>query len=233
MMVFRSLRIQLIWRVGLLLLLGIATIYLAAFTPFWLSAIWTGLAFMGIGWALIRFLERRHRHLEQFLQAISQADFSQQTQIRQDPMAPLYGQVRDLLSQLRSERASQHTYLQQVVEHIDIALIGFDDAGEISLINQAARNLLQKPYLHRIQSMAQSHPALWTAIQQARPGTPQLVEIEQDAIPKSLAIQSSQFTLLERPHQLVSLQDISRELQQRELDAWEKLIRVITHEINN
>ena len=139
----------------------------------------------------------------------------------------------DTFQSLRSEKESQHQYLQTVVEHIGQALLCFDKDGKVLLMNEAARHLFQRPYLRSLESMSRIHEALYSKIRDIRSGEQELFKYNQDGRLVYLAVHATEFKLLGRPHKLISFQDISIEMETQEEESWQKLIRVLTHEISN
>lgn len=236
MLLYRSFRIQLILRLVLIILLGCASWYIATQTSFWLVALWTGLLLLGVFWELVRYIERNHRALDQFVAAIGQNDFSQSFVNKADHTQTTkhaYERILTTFRALRSQKESQHQLLQQVVEQVSQAMICYTESEEIVLMNQAAKNLFQRRHAHQLQGLDKTSPQLADLIRNLPVGQQQLHKYWQGGRWYYLAVQATHFKLLAEPHKLISFQDISAEMDAQEVNSWQKLIRVLTHEISN
>lgn len=233
----RRYRLQLALRlVGIAATVGVA-VWLGAMAA-WVPAALVGLAAVAQGWALIRTTERTPRELLRFLEAIRYDDLSLQVSAHgRGPMfeaiADGFAEVTDAFRRLRTEREEQAQFLQTVVRHVGVALVAFRSDGEVVLFNIAAKRLLGLPRLRRIEGVAPVSRRLAEALPALRTGEQALVRVERGDRTLELAVRATQFRLAGEPHTLVSLQDIRHELEEKEMEAWQQLTRVLTHEIVN
>lgn len=208
------------------------------------SSTWTGVLVLAVllamwqGWALLRYVERTPRELLRFLEAIRYDDLSLAVGAHgRGPMfeaiADRFAEVTEAFRQLRSEREEQAQYLQTVVRHVGIALIAFRGDGEVALLNTAAKRLLGLPRLRHVGGLAALSPRLAEMLPRLQSGERTLVRVERGDRTLDLAVHATQFRLAGEPHTLVSLQDIRSELEEKEMEAWQQLTRVLTHEIVN
>ena len=208
------------------------------------SSTWSGvLVMLGLlavwqAWAIIRYAERMPRELLRFLEAIRYDDLSLTVGAHgRGPLfqaiADRFAEVTEAFRQLRTEREEQAQYLQTVVRHVGIALIAFRADGEVALLNTAAKRLLGLPRLRHVEGLAALSPRLAETLPQLQSGERRLVRVERDDRTLDLAVDATHFRLAGEPHVLVSLQDIRSELEEKEMEAWQQLTRVLTHEIVN
>jgi len=122
---------------------------------------------------------------------------------------------------------------RKIVQHIGVGLVVFDGSGDVALINNAAKRLLRVPRLGNIDDLDRVSPALTTGLRPLGPGDQQLVRLEAEGESIQLALHASVFRMRDREHTLVSLYDIGGALEEKEMEAWQNLIRVLTHEIMN
>ncbi|MHA7102226.1 sensor histidine kinase [Roseivirga pacifica] len=231
---FRRFRWHIIWRIALLLVLGFSTIYVLTQTHFWLVSIWLTLAFILVLIALIRYIEKSHRELRYFLLSIQQGDFSNSyPHKKEDELNFAFHTINDVLKNLRNEKASNLIYLQTVVEHISVAIICFDESQKIVLANRSSKELFQKDLLTSMNSLLNINEQISEEILQLNSGEKTLLKLQINNRLVNLSIQATEFKLQEKAFKLVSFQDIKAELEANELDSWQKLIRVLTHEIKN
>lgn len=189
-------------------------------------------------WSLIRFVDRTNRDLARFFQAVRYSDFSQ-TYVTGglgssfDELKRSFNEVLDAFRATRAEKEEQALYLQMVVQHIGVGLVAFDRQGEVSLINNAAKRLLRVNRLGNVSDLESRGPGLAQTLTTLGPRRKALLRLEEDGEVRQLACFAALFRTGEEEHRLVSLHDIQSELEEQEMEAWQRLIRVLTHEIMN
>jgi nitrogen fixation/metabolism regulation signal transduction histidine kinase len=136
--------------------------------------------------------------------------------------------LADLLADQRTRTIEATALLRRVVEVIDVPLFAFDPDGLLRLVNSAGERLLQKPasaLLGRSVDQIGMSPIV------AASNETQIVLAQ---TPNSRwLIRRSQFRQEGVPHTLLVLSDVSRALRDEERSAWQRLIRVLGHELNN
>jgi len=237
-MIYKNFRINIIFRIILIFALAFAGIYIAFSQYFWMVSIWIGLAVVLLIIELIRYLEKSRRELGLFLHAISQGDFSlhyakNKKHKKQKDFHCAYSLILDTMRKLRDEKEIQFQYLQNVITHIRVALICFDKDYRIHLLNDAAKELFQRQHMNSINVFSHIDRNLKECIQTIRSKEKELIKIVIEDELYHLSVQAIEFKLQETEYKLVSFQDIKTELEEQEILAWQKLIRVLTHEINN
>lgn len=237
-MVFRQFQINLVIRIIVLTATIAASVYLLMNTssvamPLFL----TGATLLQV-YALIRYVAKTNRDLARFFQSIQYADFSQS--FTDEGRGKIYSELTQTLNDIikafqreRIEKEEHYLYLQTVVEHIGIALISFDQNGHVSLINRAAKRLLKVPRLGNIHALEQVSLPLVQTLLNLKPGHRDLVKIEINNEPMQLAVHATEIRMHGHAYTLASIHNIQSELEKKELEAWQNLIRVLTHEIMN
>ncbi len=192
--------------------------------------------------SLIGMLEKSNRDLIRFLDAIRYEDFTQNFSGGGlggsfDELKNSFNEILHRFRQTRAEREESLRYLQTVVQHIGAGLIAFTTDGKIHLINTSARRLLKNAYpageWRDVNQIEKFSPTLRDAITQLKPGEKKSIAIEYNNERTHYMIQTTEFKLRERLFRLVSIQNIQNELDEKEMEAWQNLIRVLTHEIMN
>lgn len=235
-MFFKRFRFQVIVRILLLSLSIFAFFYFLLQTRFY-ATIGVALIFVfSQVYTLIRFLEKTNRELQRFFLAIKYGDFSRSFSGKEfgPSFAGLISAFNDVIAkmqQTRSEREEHYRYLQTIVHHVGIGLITFAPDGEVSMINTAAKRLLQVGHLKTIAALSGFSKPLVEKLFALKAGEKALVKIESQDM--ELVIRAADFRMHEQKYTLVSLENIQGELQEKELEAWQNLIRVLTHEIMN
>ena len=237
-MIYKNFVIQIILRVLLLFACTFSFCYIIISTNWKITPVLIFTATVLVVIDLIRYVSKTNRDLSSFLHAINYHDFSiafsdGRRGNSHKELKNAFNTIIKSFNKLKADKESHHMYLQNVVEHVNIALLGFNGDGEIKMMNNAAKQLLQKAYITHLDALERIDPKLSNSIKNARHGEHQLVNcmIQGQHVPLSITV--SEFRLQDEHVCLVSLQNIQQELDQKEVDAWQKLIRVMTHEIMN
>ncbi len=108
---------------------------------------------------LVLYVERTHRELSWFLGAVAHGDYSVPIpELKKgrvfDELEGVYRSLRAELIRLNTEKAANYQYLEAVVEHVGVALLCFDEGGEVVMMNEPARRLLDMPHVYSWRSLA-------------------------------------------------------------------------------
>lgn len=235
-MVFKRFRIACAVRVFLLALTILGAVLLVPEHFGWAALV--GLAAVYETFSLFRYVEHVNRDLARFFFSVQYADSGQSFKDEglgrsfRDLKAAMAG-VMDTLRRVRSEREEQAQYLETMVQHVGIGLLVFQPDGRVELINNAAKRLLRVPWLKNVAALRSFSPELVETLLRLPTQEKGFVRIAGENETLTLALSATEFRLRGRDYRLVSLQNIQRELEEKEMEAWQKLIRVITHEIMN
>lgn len=237
-MVFKNFRLNCIIRILLLAVFIFIFIYFIMNTNLFAVYFIFGAAIIYQIFSLIHYIEKTNRDLYRFLEAIKYDDFSQSFSAKNlgtsfTELKQAFNEVLLKFQKTRAEREEHHRYLETVVQHIGIGLISFKLDGEIGLINTAAKRLLKSPQLKNIKSLNKLSQELVRTLFKLEPGEKALVKFTDENETLQFAIYATGFILREQRYKLVSLQNIQTELEEKEMEAWQNLIRVLTHEIMN
>jgi nitrogen fixation/metabolism regulation signal transduction histidine kinase len=187
---------------------------------------------------LVRYVEKTSRELASFLSFVANHDFST------PPLLPHKGHVfRELqdayrllageFRHLNLQKAANHEYLEAVVEHVGVALVCLDSQGNVSMVNQPALRLFDVPHLNSVRTFSRVDDRLPAVLQQLGDGDRVLFSVRRGDDTLQLVLYATTFELLQKRYKLVSFQNIRNELDRQEIDSWQKLMRVLTHEIMN
>lgn len=188
--------------------------------------------------SLISYVEKTNRDLKRFLEAIKFEDFSQTFTVSGlgssfDVLKEAFNDVLKKFQLTRAEKEEHYRYLQTVVQHIGIGLISYQSDGKVELINNAAKKILNVPRLKDIQSLESFSKSLVDILLNLKSGEKALVKVEDKDELLQLVLYAAEFSMRGQRYTLVSIQNIQSELEEKEMEAWQNLIRVLTHEIMN
>lgn len=217
---------------------GCLTGFLFFYSPYWMAGIWTTMATIALFYETVRFVDQSERKLTTFLQSLKQNDFSvtfpESEKSNDYDLHHAFNQLNDTFKNLRSEKESQHQLLQVVVEHAAVPLICFEESNnEVYLINDAAKNLFQIPFLQKIDSLWRVDRSLPDFLKDVQDGDKSSLKIILQGKSIFLSVTSRHLVFKDKNLKLIALTDVSSELAAREAEAWQKLLRVLTHEISN
>jgi two-component system, NtrC family, nitrogen regulation sensor histidine kinase NtrY len=136
--------------------------------------------------------------------------------------------LADMLQDQRAGALEASALLRRVVGSIDAPVLAFDPAGVLRLMNPAAENVLALATDNIGQPAAEL--GLTGLLDEPDEG---VVELEQDGRSIRWMVHRSTFRQRGVPHALLLLTDVSAALREEERQAWQRLIRVLGHEINN
>lgn len=187
---------------------------------------------------LIHYLNKINRDLNRFFHAVKDSDSTEsfssvKTGKDYSKLNCLFDEINENLQHVKIEKENQYFYLKYIVEHVDVGLIAFENSGRIDLANRAVKKLLKLPELRHIEKMNSIHPEFENKLRKLNSGQQKLMVLPVNDDTLHLLIRATEFKLLEKRIKLVSFQNIRTELDEKELESWQKLIRVLTHEIMN
>ncbi|MCB0487172.1 MAG: ATP-binding protein [Cyclobacteriaceae bacterium] len=173
-----------------------------------------------------------------FFLAISQKDFTTtySEQGKGKSFSRLYASLNHITNQFRSiseEKEAQYIFLSLLVEQIRVGILSIDQHGKVHLINQTMKGFLTNPNIKSLDELEISDKELAMAFRDAQAGDSQVIRKAIDGKITPLTILASEISIRDNRFKLISAQDIRNELEANELEAWQRLIRVLTHEIMN
>jgi two-component system, NtrC family, nitrogen regulation sensor histidine kinase NtrY len=188
--------------------------------------------------SLIRFIDRANQDILDFFEAIKRNDFSIPGEGRKDHsysqfLHQEFSAMIERLKQFRTNRDEHQQYLTTIVQHVGIGIITFDTGGKIQIMNIAARRLLKVGQIANIAELSTINEQLVSAFWKLRTGGRELMMVEIGGEERQFSIYAIELSLGGENYKLISLQNIRTELEEKEMEAWQKLVRVLTHEIMN
>jgi len=186
---------------------------------------------------LIYFVHHTNRELSKLFYAIRHADFS--ISFRDKHLGNSFRELQDSFAaiidtykQVKIEKEAQFHFLQALVNQINIGILAVE-GDSIELINGRAEELLKIRRTAKWSLLRQLNPSLITTIESLGEQGRRLVELDLGNESKMVALEVTTLLILDKSVRLITLQDINSEIEQKEIEAWHKLIRILTHEIMN
>ncbi|NTV83682.1 MAG: ATP-binding protein, partial [Bacteroidales bacterium] len=237
-MVFNRFRVAIAWRVILLALTVLLLFLLLEMPRYRFSAILIGLLFILEVILLIRFVERTNRKLTRFFESIRYADFSSSFS---DPglgksfedLSREFNLVIEAFRKYRTEKEEHFNYLQTVIQHISIGILVFRRDGKVEVFNQGLSKMLNIRNIRLVSDLGKIKDDLPATLMGLKAGNSTLFKVFSRDVLLQLSITATEFRMHSEDYTLVSVQNISTELDEKEIESWQKMIRVLTHEIMN
>jgi two-component system, NtrC family, nitrogen regulation sensor histidine kinase NtrY len=187
---------------------------------------------------LVNLVNKTNSDLEKFFSSLQDHDssirFSDIT--KSSSFSKLHERMNYLNSliqktKIENERTGQ--FLQSIVDHVDVGLMAFDSSGKIEIYNRAARKYLNTNQPLNLSLLETTNNEIFKIVNSIRPGQEILHKMKRENISQSILVKSSELKFENNTIKLISFQDLTNELDKKELDSWQRLIRVLTHEIMN
>jgi len=187
---------------------------------------------------IVRFVRRTNEELSRFLAAARYADYSQRFEMTDQGAGfeELGETLVDIMSSFRDARQSQEEelrHLKALVDHVPVPLLSLGADKKIRLHNNAARRLFGSARVRSLDDLSQFGTEFAAQVASMEAGQRLLANFVADGVEKQLTLAATKIAIAQRVETLVSLQDIQSELDGAQLQAWQDLVRVLTHEIMN
>lgn len=184
------------------------------------------------------YVSRTNREITRFLEAARHADYSQRFSFDNvgagfDELGNTFSEILEKMSAARSDREIELRRLRALIDHTPIPLLTIHGDDTITLQNNAARRMFGAAHVTKLKDLRQFGVSFFTAVDESVPGDRELVSFSVDGVEYKLILATTENIVAGDAIRLVSLQDIQSELDVTQADAWQDLVRVLTHEIMN
>ena len=237
-MTYKNFRLNIIFRVLLLVVTIYILVHVIQNGEYYMTPFLFAILLLLQTLSLINYIEKTNRIVSSFLESIRFSDFSRTFQAEGlgssfDGLKRSFNKVIEDFQKIRSEKEEHYFYLQQIISHVEIGILAYRTDGTVEMINNSAKKLFNLQSLKNIQLLETWSPGLESVFFDIKPGDNQLVKVSRGEDVLQLSIYATQFKINDREIILVSIKNIQSELEEQEMKAWQKLIRVLTHEIMN
>jgi len=196
--------------------------------------------------SLIYYVNNTNYSLVKFLEALKNEDYSVyfSPSKKGDSFAKVFDDfnlIIKIFKRNKIEKEAQYKYFKYILEHVNLGIISIKKEDlynehsneEIFFLNKAASDILQQPqhkYWHRLVNHV---PWLENELKKIADGGKILVDFGDELEHKQLSLEVVEIQLLNIPYLIISFQDIRSEIEQKEIEAWHNVIRVLAHEMLN
>jgi len=234
----KNLYFNIIFRVILIVLFSIVLSYFLAVDRSLRFSIICLLTLVFLTINLISYLNSTNKKIRFFFDSVRNDDsnLSFPAETKNTALRELYqsmNRVNHQIQQLKIENRQQEQYFRTLLEHLAAGIITYNDKGFILHANSSAKKLLSIEVLTHLQQIERKDHKLFEIINSIKPFERKLVAVTAEAGEIQLSLKATSFKTNENELVILSIQDIKNELDEKEIESWMKLIRVLMHEIMN
>ena len=187
---------------------------------------------------MIWYLTRIRRDLLKLINALSNDDPTMQfSRVRNDPyFSEIHKGFNELIRDfrlVRLDKEAEQRFFEATVNHVKFGLVAYDQDGNVEMVNDSFLDLFKLNRIENIDALKAKSADLPSMLEKLNLLSESLQKIKIDGHPYHLIFLTSRFRIKGKDITLVSVRDISREIDQNELEAWQKLMRILRHEILN
>jgi len=185
---------------------------------------------------LIVYVTKTNRVLKSFMESLRYLDTVRIHKGKGrsfEELERLYNEIISIIRKVETEKETNRLYFRSIIDHAGVGILSFDDQGDVEIVNTAFMKMLGIKTLTNISSLAGVYNQLPEMLRTMKPADQKLLRITVNQEFLGLALRIAELRVQNKKIRLASLQNIQHELEEEELDAWQKLIRVLTHEIMN
>jgi nitrogen fixation/metabolism regulation signal transduction histidine kinase len=229
--------IALVFRLALILVIMFLFVSFQGDETLFFNKLILALIFTALVAELIHSVNRTNRELTQLLNAIRYSDYT--VTFDKKSLGRSFSDLDESLTQLvyairdaKIEKEGQFQFLQKLVNQMSIGVIAVHN-DEIELINPIAQTLLNAKGVKNWKLLQEMNPVFGNEIASFGDSGRKLMDLKMDGMTRLMTIELSTISILEKTHRIITIQDINSEMEQKEIEAWHKLINILTHEIMN
>lgn len=235
----KDFNIQLAVTAGLALFCGITLTWGISGTPYaMLLAIVSGLSVLAMTWKLTRQYKQHERKVLFLLDAIENNDFSihfpEQAKGKNNPgVNEALNRVARILYNVKRETAQREKYYELILDSVDTGIVVLNGNGMVYQKNDMALQLLGLNVFTHVKQLARTDKRLAEMLEKSKGGEKKQIKFYNERKTINLSIRVSSISIHDEILRLIVLNDINHELDEKEMDSWTRLTRVLTHEIMN
>jgi len=236
-MTFNTFRISILIRLSFIIINTFLLVWLFQEQKFITAIVSTGILIAQI-FLIIKYIEQTNRKLSQFFDNIKYNDFtssfvSENTGESFEQLNKSFNQVIAQFQKTRAEKEEHYNQLQTIIQHISIGILTYRKDGEVDIYNNVVKKIFKVNNFKKIQELSVIEKSLPQTLLNLQQNDSKLIKIFLDDELLQLSVQATEFKKKGEEYLLVSVKNIHSELERKEIESWQKLIRVLTHEIMN
>ena len=224
-------------RLALVMLMAGACVWLTMeHNWLWLSVVFPTLVWTV--WGFYRFYTYNNRKVAFLLDAIENHDsavhfYEQVVDKDSSQVNVMLNRIARILHNVKQETIQREKYYELIMDFVETGIVVIDDRGTVFQKNQKALKLLGMEVLTNVRQLSRVSEHLEKAFAEAHSGQKLQVEYATERGMMHLSMRVSGMVIQDKQLHIIALNDINHELDEREIDSWIRLTRVLTHEMMN
>ena len=188
---------------------------------------------------LFMFLNKTNRNLARFLLLLTQEDTSvlawkDQVERTFKGLHHSFRKVNEEISRIKLEKEKGSILLHGIIQHMNTGILAIDESGRVEVVNDAALSTLGVNYMEHIHDLEMIQEGISGLFSDLKYDSGNVIRVRKEGgyeVP--VLVRVSLLKLEERTLRLYSIQDITSQLEANEIESWQKMTRVLSHEISN
>lgn len=189
-------------------------------------------------WSLLYFIQNMHRKVHLFFEAIKNEDgslhFSENQQDKH--LKGLYqslNRINQFITEIRIREVHSERFFKEFMKRSASGLMAVDQDNFVEIINDAALKIIGLANLTHLDRLQDLYPSLHELLLQLKSGQSQSIKLLEGNELRQITVKVVDIRFSEKEYRIFSLYDIKNEIEENELETWQKLMRIMTHEIMN
>jgi two-component system, NtrC family, nitrogen regulation sensor histidine kinase NtrY len=187
---------------------------------------------------LVYFMNGIHRKVAFFFDAVTNEDTTlhYSESVRTKSLLALHTSLNKLnthITEIKLKNEHNERFFREMLKYSATGLIAVNEKGYVEQINDSALEIIGFPHIEHMDLLRQKNRELYEQMVLIIPGEGRTIKLLVGSELRSLSVKVSLLNFGNNRFRLYSISDIRAELEENELDSWQKLIRVMTHEIMN
>jgi two-component system, NtrC family, nitrogen regulation sensor histidine kinase NtrY len=237
-MISKNLYLNLMIRIFLLVILSVIAGYLIATGKSPRFSLICFVAVIIITANLITFLNATNKKIRYFFDSVRNDDSNLffPVEEKNKTVKEIYrnmNRINEQIQKLKIENRNQEQYFRTLIEHLAIGIITFNNKGFILHSNSSAKKLMETDVLTHIKQLERIDKKLYQTVNSIKPSERKLVPMKTERGEIQLSLKAASLRTNNDEFVILSVQDIKNELDEKEVESWMKLIRILMHEIMN
>ena len=189
--------------------------------------------------SIFKFTIRRYSEMTRFFESIKYRDFTQSFNEDSGPkdireLHRGFNSINETIKTVNKEKEVQYLYLQKILELVNTGIIAYNiESGSVLWVNDSFNQVLNIPTIKNIQFVKKRNSKMFADVFETSHVNGDTIIIESENDKTKILISTSSFKVKDEEFKLIVLQNIEDTLNQNQAEAWNKLLRVMTHEIMN
>lgn len=141
--------------------------------------------------------------------------------------------ISKLYGEVKTEKEAEHLFLQHLIDEINVGVLVYDDSGRITLKNKSFTHIFNVKASNNIDALKFENGEVCDLLKESVGKNPTVIRLMINQERLILSVSVSRFLMHDKIFNLALFQNVTNEISQEEVESWQKLIKILRHEIIN